>query len=43
MNIKKREGEGEIGYFLRSVGMASLSASIGEIVTIPFDTAKVRL
>ena len=43
MNIKKREGEGEVGYFLRSVGMAGVAASIAETATIPFDTAKVRL
>jgi len=43
MNIKKREGESEVGYFLRSVAMASFSGSMAEIATIPLDTAKVRL
>ena len=43
MNVKKREGESDAAFFMRNVGMASFSACIAEIATIPVDTAKVRL
>lgn len=43
MNVKKRDGESQLGFFARNVAMASLSACISETLTIPFDTAKVRL
>jgi hypothetical protein len=43
MQVKKREGESEFGYFMRNVAMASFSGCFGEIVTFPIDTAKVRL
>jgi len=43
MNTKRRDGESDIAYFLRNVGMASFSAMIAETATIPLDTAKVRL
>lgn len=43
MNTKRREGESEVAYFFRNVAMASASACWAEAVTIPLDTAKVRL
>ena len=43
MNTKKRAGESEAAFFMRNVGMASFSAMFAEIITIPVDTAKVRL
>lgn len=43
MNTNRLPGESDIGFFFRNVGMASFAASIGEICTIPIDTAKVRL
>jgi len=43
MNSTKRPGETELQYFLRSVGMAAFSACVAETLTIPVDTAKVRL
>ena len=43
MKTKKRAGESEAAFFMRNVGMASFSAMFAEIITIPVDTAKVRL
>jgi solute carrier family 25 uncoupling protein 8/9 len=43
MNSTKKEGESEVAFFLRNVGMASFSACVAEVATIPMDTAKVRL
>jgi hypothetical protein len=43
MNVKKREGESDSAFFMRNVAMASFSACVAEIATIPVDTAKVRL
>ena len=43
MNTKKMEGEGEFAFFIRNVLMASAAAMWAEVLTIPLDTAKVRL
>ena len=43
MNVKKKEGESRAHYFIRNMCMASCSACIAEAVTLPLDTAKVRL
>lgn len=43
MNVKKKEGESSAHYFLRNMLMASSSACIAESLTLPLDTAKVRL
>ena len=43
MNSKRREGEGEVAFFIRNVLMASTAAMTAEVATIPLDTAKVRL
>jgi solute carrier family 25 uncoupling protein 8/9 len=43
MNNRKKQGESEIGFFLRNVAMASTAGMIAEVITIPIDTAKVRL
>ena len=43
MQSKRREGESGIHYFFRNVSYAAFSACVAEAVTIPFDTAKVRL
>lgn len=43
MNVKKRQGEGDTTFFLRCCLMASAAGMWGEAVTIPLDTAKVRL
>jgi len=43
MNTKKMQGESDVKFFFRNVAMASFSAMIAEIATIPVDTAKVRL
>ena len=43
MNVKKRQGEGEVTFFLRCCLMASAASMWGEVCTIPLDTAKVRL
>lgn len=43
MNVKRKEGETKLNYFFRNMMMASFSACIAESVTIPLDTAKVRL
>ena len=43
MNSTKRQGESDAAFFLRNVAMASFSACVAEIATIPMDTAKVRL
>ena len=43
MNVKRRDNESKTQYFLRNMVMASTSACIAEAVTIPLDTAKVRL
>ena len=43
MNSKQREGESNLSFFLRNVGMASSAAMIAEVITLPLDTAKVRL
>jgi solute carrier family 25 uncoupling protein 8/9 len=43
MQAKKREGESNLHFFFRNVGMAAFSACIAEMATIPLDTAKVRL
>ena len=43
MQSKKKEGESELFFFLKNVGQASFSAMVAESLTIPMDTAKVRL
>ena len=43
MNSKRREGEGDVAYFVRNVLMAATAAMTAEVATIPLDTAKVRL
>ena len=43
MNTIRRPGESKIAFYTRNVGSASLAACIGESLTIPMDTAKVRL
>ena len=43
MNVKRRDGESKTQYFFRNMFMASFSACIAETVTLPLDTAKVRL
>ena len=43
MQSKKKEGESELYFFLKNVGQASFSAMVAETLTIPMDTAKVRL
>jgi len=43
MQAVKREGESEAAFFMRNVTMAAFSACVAEVITIPVDTAKVRL
>ena len=43
MNTKRRQGEGDVAFFIRNVLMASSAAMIAETATIPLDTAKVRM
>ena len=43
MNTKRMKGESDAAFFCRNVLMASSAAMIGEICTIPLDTAKVRM
>jgi solute carrier family 25 uncoupling protein 8/9 len=43
MNVKQKEGESNAAFFARNVGMAAFSACVAESLTIPMDTAKVRL
>ena len=43
MNTKRRQGEGDVAFFIRNVLMASSAAMIAETATIPMDTAKVRM
>ena len=43
MKSNQREGESNIAYFARNVGMAAFAACTAELFTIPLDTAKVRL
>ena len=43
MNTKRRQGEGDVAFFIRNVLMASTAAMIAETATIPMDTAKVRM
>jgi solute carrier family 25 (mitochondrial uncoupling protein), member 8/9 len=43
MNTKRRPGEGDVAFFCRNVLIASAAGMIGEVFTIPVDTAKVRL
>jgi len=43
MQSVKKEGESDLHFFLKNVGQASFSAMFAEIMTIPIDTAKVRL
>lgn len=43
MNVKRREGEGGATFFVRCCLMASAASMWAEIVTIPLDTAKVRM
>ena len=42
MNTKRMKGESDTAFFCRNVLMASAAGMIGEAVTIPLDTAKVR-
>jgi solute carrier family 25 uncoupling protein 8/9 len=41
MNATKPDNESHAKFFMKSVASASMAASIGEALTIPFDTAKV--
>jgi len=43
MQSKKKEGESDLFFFLKNVSMASFSAMVAETITIPVDTAKVRI
>ena len=43
MNTKRFKNESEAAYFMRNVLMASAAAMSAEVMTIPLDTAKVRL
>ena len=43
MNTLKREGESELSYFLRNIGMATGACCIAEAITVPIDSAKTRL
>ena len=43
MHTHRREGEGPIAFFFRNVLMASSAGMIAEVLTIPIDTAKVRM
>jgi solute carrier family 25 (mitochondrial uncoupling protein), member 8/9 len=43
MQSTKKAGESDAAFFMRNVGMASFSACVAEVITIPMDTAKVRL
>jgi hypothetical protein len=43
MNTKRLSGESDSAFFVRSVLMASTAAMTAEAVTLPTDTAKVRL
>ena len=43
MKSSKKEGESATAFFLKSMAQASFSACLAECVTIPADTAKVRL
>lgn len=40
---KRKEGESKTAFFWKNVLSASIAGMTGEIVTIPADTAKVRL
>lgn len=43
MDTKRMAGEGDVAFFFRNVLMASTASMWAECVTIPIDTAKVRL
>lgn len=43
MQSKRKEGESAVFFFAKNVGQASFSAMVAETITIPADTAKVRL
>ena len=43
MENKRRRGEGEVAFFARNILMSSTAGMIAETVTIPLDTAKVRM
>lgn len=43
MNTRKLPGESDTAFFIRNVLMASAAGMTGEALTIPIDTAKVRL
>jgi len=43
MNNKRKDGESAFGFFMKNVLMASSAGMIAEVLTIPIDTAKVRL
>lgn len=43
MHTHRREGESSLHFFFRNVAMASAAGMIAEAITIPIDTAKVRL
>jgi hypothetical protein len=43
MQSKRKEGESAAFFFAKNVGQASFSAMVAECITIPVDTAKVRL
>ena len=43
MKSQKRPGETDLGFFCRNVAMASWAGMVAEVVSIPLDTAKVRL
>ena len=43
MNTQRREGESKVTFFIKNVLCASAAAMTAEVLTIPIDTAKVRL
>jgi len=43
MNTQRAEGESALKFFFKNLGAASTAAMVAEIMTIPIDTAKVRL
>ena len=43
MQSKRKEGESKVMFFLKNVMAASIAGMFAECVTIPADTAKVRM
>jgi len=43
MNSYRKPGESELFYFLKVMSRGSIAGSVAEAVSLPVDTAKVRL